>query len=494
MVICSVVNAADFTPQYFISLLPKYRISTSFGGFPGSPYERCQISMAGTPQAIKSSYFYVTFQVGHYSMPTDDFGSKVFAAEFTGMINNGYRVSFKVTDAFLMTLNTLIENAYFEIAKTEPLYINFQFKDTSGKVSVPDTATPLRTAIVTNMEFLQGPFEKGQAEITAVDPVTYFLSTSFGDGGVLVGRLDQALTKLFNNELRFVDTRVAKFRGSDTMRWYLLRMDYKTFLMNILEYGAGLTYDQTGILIQTDGSNLNITTQGQTPSRQRRFYSWGQGAANTVLTGQITSNNSQFVTAGAISSAGTPSTYKAYFSSDNESKLNGTQVFKYCVVDETYTAAKQVPKLSAGTSFLGPDQAALADAVVNPKSQNALGIGMTNLKAMPEMYSGAEVGVPYQDYLDGKARAFYFGLLNNELKGVITVPGDGEFADTMGLGVDTVYIRWALPNVGNQGPYWGNGNWCVYGFRHTFKISKGWLTDIYVSRWDTNATGKQVPS
>jgi hypothetical protein len=119
---------------------------------------------------------------------------------------------------------------------------------------------------------------------------------------------------------------------------------------------------------------------------------------------------------------------------------------------------------------------------------------MTSIKAMPEMYSGGEVGVPYQDYLDGKARAYYYGLLNNELKGVITVPGDGEFADTKGLGVDTVYIRWTVPPNTGEGPYWANGNWCVYGFRHSFKVSKGWLTDIYISRWDSNATGKQVPS
>ena len=427
-------------------------------------------------------------------MPTDDYGSRVISAEFTGMVNNGYRVSFRVNDAFLLILNDLIEQDYFKIAKTQPLYVDFQFKDTSGNTTVPDNATPLRTAIVTNMEFLQGPFEKGLAEITAVDPVTYFLSTSFGDGGVLVGRLDQALAELFKREVQYVDVTIAKFRGSDAMRWYLLRMDYKTFLMNMLEYGAGLTYDQTGILLETDGFTLNITTQGQNPSRQRRFYSWGQGQPNTVLTGQITSNNSQFVTAGAISSAGTPSTFKAYFSNDNESTFNGTPIFKYCVVDESYTKEKQIPKVPMEGSFLGPDLNALNDAVVSPKAQNALGIGMTNMKAMPEMYSGGEVGVPYQDYLDGKARAYYYGLLNNELKGVITVPGDGEFADTKGLGVDTVYIRWTVPPNTGEGPYWANGNWCVYGFRHSFKVSKGWLTDIYISRFDSNATGKQVPS
>jgi len=447
--------------------------------------------MAGSPPTSKASYFYVSFQVGHFGTPTDDYGSKVFSAEFTGMVNNGYSVTFRVNDAFLLLLNDLIAKDYLKTAKKEPLYIEFQYRNTSGDVTIPDNATPLRTAIVTTMEFCQGPFEKGQAEITAVDPATYFLSTSFADGGVLVGSLDQALTKLFNNVLLYVTTTVTKFRGSDTMRWYLLRMDYKTFLMNLLEYGAALTYDQTGIIIETDGFTLNIGTQGQIPSRQRRFYSAGQGLPNTLLTGRIISNNSQFVVAGAISSSGTPSTYNAYFSNDNQSVFNNYPVYSYCVVGENYTATKQIPKVSPAGSFEGPDPGSVVDAVTNPQTQIALGIGMTNFNSMPEMYSGGEIGVPYQDYLDGKARAYYFGLLNNELKGVITVPGDGEFADTKGLGVDTVYIRWALAN--EQGPYWANGNWCVYGFRHTFKITTGWLTDIYVSRWDSNGTGVQVP-
>jgi hypothetical protein len=118
------------------------------------------------------------------------------------------------------------------------------------------------------------------------------------------------------------------------------------------------------------------------------------------------------------------------------------------------------------------------------------------------------MGINYRTYIDGRARGLYLNLAQATFRARIVVNGHGEWNSNKGLGVDTIVIRWSqvaqkftqadpeaiandLKKDAAETEWWMTGNWMVYGFHH--KVTRGsWTTDLYITRYDFEATGLPV--
>ena len=122
-------------------------------------------------------------------------------------------------------------------------------------------------------------------------------------------------------------------------------------------------------------------------------------------------------------------------------------------------------------------------------------IGASSIASIPEYYSAGDLGLNYDNYIDGRARDLWLGLTRNLVRCKFRVLGHGEWSDGFGLGIDTIKILWmgAAKEIGEPSPEWFlSGNWIVYGFKHDM-TPNGWVTDIYAARFDHDASGTKAP-
>lgn len=174
--------------------------------------------------------------------------------------------------------------------------------------------------------------------------------------------------------------------------------------------------------------------------------------------------NTKLVTHGISATSG------GYY--DRISDRNEAHVF----IKDSNTANKRVARTDETQAFTKPPEAA------PPR------VGWTSIPPIPEIYSGGELGKPYQEYVDGRSRGLYLNLNNRVMRSVFDCLGHGEWDNCWGLGVDTAYIKWMT----SDNDYWFmTGNWIVYGFHHVANPAD-WFTKLYCARADHDAAGVQV--
>jgi len=124
----------------------------------------------------------------------------------------------------------------------------------------------------------------------------------------------------------------------------------------------------------------------------------------------------------------------------------------------------------------------------------------TAVSGIPEIYSAGDIGLRYDEYIDGRPRGMWLNMMNSLLRVKFKVVGHGEWSSCVGLGVDTIYVTWFgaaksksddASDVQQGQLWWMDGNWLVYGFHHIIN-RKQWYTDLYCARFDYDSQAKKA--
>jgi len=265
----------------------------------------------------------------------------------------------------------------------------------------------------------------------------------------------------------------------------MMRQDPKTFLSSLIDWSPSVTQNKTHWTISMDGGrdfgdngSINIKEQAELVSQQRAFYRYWEGEGhNTVRDWEFLSNNALSITEAKIITQGLSAISGQYL--DRITDKNEEFLF----AKDSSTPSKKIASVRKEGATTRPDDSPGA----GPQK-----IGWTSINAIPEHNAG-DLGIKYNEYIDGRPRGMFLNLLNSLFRMKLTVMGHGEWSNVKGLGIDTVYLKWFNHPSSEDGEtiYFLTGNWIVYGFHH--KISRGtWNTDLYMARYDWDAIADKV--
>ncbi len=414
-----------------------------------------------------------------------NFGYLFKSFEFMGMVNGGYMIKATFFDSNYNLLSKLVKAGYLENSRTIPVSIDFQIL--SGTEGVyPKSATHWQTAILVALHASGATADRAVLEFTAIDPPSFYLNRGNAAGTAYTGRVDQVIKQVIQEyapELRD-NVEIGRTTDSSYNQWWMMRQDPKTFIASLLDWSSSITQKKTQWVIEVDGFNIAIKEQASILSRQRAFYRYlADQSASTVLNWELLANNSLGLVDTILTTAGISTVSGQYL--DRISDNRQEQVYAW---DET-TQNKQFPFTSKSQAFTKP----LYNA--GPPFEKPKNSGWTQVISIPELYSAGDLGIKFEDYVDGRPRGMYLNLQRALMRVRFECVGHGEWWNCRGLGTDTIFIKWSqakgTEDGGNQW-YWLTGNWGVYGFHH--KVKRGsWTTDVYCFRPDFNAKAKLVP-
>lgn len=389
------------------------------------------------------------------------------------MVNGGYIIRAQLFDTHFNLLNALIEEGYFKETRESPVLVRFQIL--SGLDGVhPVSATRSQIAIILALD-VGTKSDLGEIEFTAIDPPSWYLNMGDASGGVFKGRVDQVIKQVVQRYAPKINVEVGRTIDSEQNQFWMMRQDPKTFLSSLMDWSSSVTQRKTQWLVEMDGYNLTIKEQASLISKQRGFYRFfADRDIDTIEKCHIKADNALSVVQTKLVTAGASAISGQYLDRITDEKER--QVF----VKDANTSNKQIAKVNDEQSFSKPPDAGPTRA------------GWTSVTAIPELYSAGELGLRYNEYIDGRPRAMWLNMVNALLRTKFTVLGHGEWSDCRGLGVDTIFIKWTCAPTGTgQRFWWTTGSWLVYGFHHTVDVN-GWMTDLYCARFDHDAAAKQV--
>ncbi len=409
----------------------------------------------------------LAFQLG--GLANIDYGYLFKSLEFRAMVNGGYIVRAKLFDSDFNLLNKLMEAGYLRESRRVPIYINFQIL--SGPTAVaPDMATTPQSAIILSLNVTGGPYDLANLEFVAIDPPSWFLNTGDASGGVYKGRVDQVIKQVVQQYAPSINVEVGRTTDSTNNKWWMMRQDPRTFITSLMDWSASITQKHTQWLVETNGDNLTIKEQGATPSKQRGFYRFhADKRIDTIETIDLKADNALSIVQAKLITAGSAAISGHYLD-----RITDPQ---HVAVKDQTTANKQIARTSAVQSFTKP-----------PDTK----VGWTEITAIPEIYSAGDLGLQYEDYIDGRPRSLWLSMINILLRAKFTILGHGEWSACAGLGVDTVFVKWRVgPRTGGETFWWVTGTWLVYGFHHRVELGS-WLTDLYCARYDFDSAAQKV--
>ncbi len=434
--------------------------------------------MPNEPQAKARPQISLTFQLG--GLANKDYGFLFSTFEFQGMVNGGYIIRAKLFDAHYNLLNALIEEGYFKETRKKPVSIKFQIK-AGPDGAYPKTATKPQVAILLSMEVVSHQSDMAHIEFIAIDPPSWYLNMGDASGSVWKGRVDQVIQQIVSKYAPPVKLEVGRTIDSSSNKWWMMRQDPKTFLASLMDWSASITQQKTQWLVEVDGYNMKIKEQATIPSRQRAFYRYyADQRQDTIQKLSLRADNALSVVQTKLITAGLSSVSGQYL--DKITDSGEKKVF----IKDANTPAKQIAKTNDDQSF------------TKPPDGGPTQVGWTEVTAIPEIGSAGELGLGYDEYIDGRPRGMWLNMVNALLRVKFTVLGHGEWSECYGLGVDTIFVKWIPakrsadgPGAGNDTFWWVTGNWLVYGFHH--KVDRGsWLTDVYCARFDNDSAARKV--
>lgn len=389
------------------------------------------------------------------------------------MMNGGYIVKAKLLDNLNNILTKLIENGYLEKSRIEPLIIKFKMKaGHDGKY--PQSATKEQIAIVISLRS-NGDIPQNNLEFIAIDPASWYLNIGKASGKAYTGKVSQVIRKVVEEYAPKLDLEISETIDNENNKFWMYRQDPKTFIKSLIDWSSSVTQNKTQFIMGSDGNKLVIKEQAEFQSKPRAFYNFWTSETDSLLKWDMSATNTPAMFEKAVTQ-GMSTVSGQYF--DKITDQNEEKVF----VKDSTTINKLNAKTNMKQSFTSPDDSAGTDQV-----------GWSVVKAVPEIYSAGDIGLQYDDYLDGRARNIWLNAMPKNLKLKISVWGHGEWSESIGLGSDTVFLKFARePSESDDSKrYIYDGNWIVYGFHHRMKRGS-WFTDLYIYRNDFDAKAQKV--
>jgi len=427
--------------------------------------------MSNSPQAESRP------QVEVYFPELDDgvnYGINYLQFEFKALLNNGYIIKLRLNDPNFSLNSKLIDEGYLQRSRREDLTIRFKIKAGAGEQPFPEKSTEFQTAIITNVVGQGDGSDDAALDFYAIDPPTFWLSRGKGSGAVYNGKLSEVIENIVEEYAPDVELDISETTDNDQNKWAMMRQDPKSFISSVVDWSSSITSNKTHWIIAPNGNELTIKEQAELESTRRGYYRCWDGAANNTIAGWsfvannfLSNTNKQIITQGLSAVSGQ---YLDRITDEDKA---------FVFANDSNTANKQVPKVAEERSFTKPDE---DDE-----------FGVTSYNSIPEVYSAGDIGLRYEDYIDGNARNAYLNVMYKLFNLKISVLGHGEWWNNIGLGVDTVYLKWMSQGKDGEGRelWFLSGNRLVYGFHHMVN-SGGWYTDLYLSRYDYDAEGTEV--
>ncbi len=412
---------------------------------------------------------------------SSDIGLHFIRFEYSAMLNGGETSRVELEDAYLNILDSTMKSYLQKSRKDAPVHTVFQMG------WALDQYTQKWQHTLSSLSPTGNRATDGRIEMIGVDNASFALNGGAADGSVYKGNIEQVITKVVEKYGRDISVKFkTKTNDNKENQWWMHRLDPKTFIMSLLEWAGSLTQTKTQWCVWPDYNDLIIVQQADDSSIPRATYNYrsvtdGQQdhTLSDILEWELLGDNVLQMLRFKVVTNGISAVSGAYYDRITDKSKEFSSEPSVFVGDKDQTSKKFVPKNGGDKAFTAPGQKSPPDEYV----------GWTSIKSIPELSAG-EMGLRYDKYIDGFARHFYLGLNNMLLRCRFRVTGHYIWMGSEGLGVDTISI---IMKDSDSGPYWLSGNWIVYGYRHVMTRDM-WYTDLYCSKLDQDASGKQVGS
>lgn len=414
-------------------------------------------------------------------------GKMLVKFEHRAMLNGGELIRCVLHDPYFAMVNPPVGpnsdgETYYDSSRIKaPINI----KSVMQWAGAGDLKTPVSNHALAGLApYNTSGSNSGQIEFIGVDYGTWHLNAGDAGGyrykGNIKDVIEQVVKKYSRGQLE-VEFRT-KTKDSTENQWWQYRLDPKSFILSLLEWSTSINNMKTRWLIYSDDEEkpgkIIFVEQADVTSIHRATYHWKgfedskQGFGDIMDWEMIGDNALQLVRHKVVTS-GISSVSGAWFDRINP----GPEKVVY--VGDVHTPNKYKPITSAKNAFTRPEPES------DPLQKS---VGWTSVPSIPELSAG-EMGLKYDEYLDGIARNWYSKLDTSLMKCRFRIVGHHIWAGTEGLGVDTIDI--IMHNAKDGSPHFLKGNWIVYGYHHQMTSSK-WFTDLYCYRLDFDASARGV--
>jgi len=406
--------------------------------------------------------------------------------EWQAMTNGGYIVRGKVRDSYWNVLREFAtQDKYLDRGRRIPTKVVWELEwpgaDRTGKhlgYLVDVRANGINTG--------------GGFEFVAVDPPSYWLNAGDSSGEVYEGSvkevIEQVIQRYFIEPNRSVVEEGGRVEVSETLdnvknKWYMMRMDPKTFIGSLLDWASSVTGNKTNFIVSSDGNLENeVPVIWVKEQAARNPIDYGSWVFDTNAPGGHDGMNFEFLANTFISvfqrqliTGGISATTEKYIDRITDAGRTFAHVY-----DENTSSKKNV-NIDERKGFKKPQGP--------PGSFEKPHEWSTSVLAIPEHNAG-DLGLRYQDYIDGRARGMFLNMLNLVMRLKVRVTGETsrDLANAHNLGVSKMKLLWIDADFQ---PFFLGGDWLVYGFHHIMTRGE-WFTDLYLARLDYDASAVKV--
>ena len=332
------------------------------------------------------------------------------------------------------------------------------------------------------------PGEKGSDQtlltFTGMSLPHYLLAAGDAGGYAYEGRVCDVIPQVCDRYSRdlFSTRFLSQTKDDKHNKWWQNRMDPWSFVKSLLRWSTPLTkYKSRWIFwAETDKEEykaFEFFEQRADPSRHRATYWWGADPSRPghgdIKGFEVVADNSCDTWRGKIVTSGISTLSGAY-----HDRVVHWPKKDVVFIDENRTRGKYTQTaLTLKEGYTQPD-------TDKPLEQ---AIGWTRAHSLPELSAG-EMGLKYEDYIDGYARSEYYRGSPCLMRANFRVTGHYIWSESIGLGYDTIDIIWRTQR---DQLHFLHGTWIVNGFKHIV-TSAGWDTILYCQRTYANATGQKV--
>ena len=453
--------------------------------------------------ALSGSNFIIDLFIGD---STENWGRLVSRFEWKSMVNGGFIVKVRLEDPYFQMLDTIIEDTGLSLLAKgrqyiSPMLIRFKLKWNNG------TESKERVALVSSTDAVGRAGAGGSFEFIAVDIISYYINAGDCSGKAYKGKIGGEKGVIMQVLNDYLPDKVGQYNilksvdeTDDQENYYwMMRQDPKTFIASLLDWSSSFTKKQTHWVVTSgeggddqkavkievrESWNANLEYPSKLPfegSDGPFVLSYGEGPTPVadIIKWELLLDNFMSAFNTRVATSGISMTTGEYMDriTDKSTALKEKHLF---VLDDN-TSNKLRAKISAKEGFTKPVLDGGAPVSRTEK-------GWTHITAIPEIYSGGDIGYKYIRYIDGRARQMYISMLNMLMRLKITIRGEPRLYDSTELGRTKATLRWY--KVGDNGPEprFLDGDWLIYGWHHRLFGGK-WETDLYLSRLDFDSLG-----
>lgn len=401
--------------------------------------------------------------------------------EWKSFTNGGYIIRARLIDPNWNIIKKFATQGYLQKGRKEPTKVKYELK------WIGNESTGEHVAYMTDFD-MHGVNAGGLLEFIAVDPPSYWLNAGDSSGRVYEGSVKKVIEKVIDDYFIGPNPDGGDKKVSDTLdfnknKWWMMRMDPKTFIGSLLDWSASITQKKTNWIVSSDGSTQNgkptiwIREQADRETKNYGLYVMDvkSPSGNDAYNFQLLADNYISVFQKQLFTSGISAVSGRYL----DRKMEGFK--EKVLINDEQTPNKKNVSIGPKQGFAKP--AGSAGAIEQPYEWSSA------VMAIPE-FNGGDLGLTYDKYIDGRARTLFMNMLNLVMRIKLRVTGEPlrDLASSHNLGVSKLKIAWI--DADSQ-PYFIDGDWLVYGFHHVM-TRNGWDTDLYCARLDFDSEAQKV--